>query len=94
MKICSTVCGETREQAVSNALLIAAAPELLQALKLVRGWWEAREENIGEGAGNDLAFRVFVFDRVLAAISKAEERRRHNEQAQRQRRFICQRGRF
>jgi hypothetical protein len=60
---------EASEQAQANARLIAAAPELLAALKVAQTWMETYRRQTGTSEhgiiGNDIAI-------VRAAIAKAE----------------------
>ena len=59
---------ECDTEAASNAALIAAATELLEACKLAYCWINGDDcgANIGE---------IVVLDRLLAAIAKAEEKK-------------------
>lgn len=59
-----------RDESRANALLIAAAPELLEALKSTTLWIE---EYVLPAAGNPQAVQRFI-DKNRAAIAKAESR--------------------
>jgi hypothetical protein len=63
-KFAALTCGETQDEAVANARLIAAAPDMYEALKAVASLkgWDEREPVSATGR------------QVLAAIAKAEGR--------------------
>ena len=56
----------------ANARLIAAAPDLLYALKLARGYVEAMHNNIASAMGHERTVIRPDLDVVDAAIAKAE----------------------
>lgn len=65
----SQFCGpEDEAEAAANAFLIAAAPELLEALKAARSAWLA-EANSGDGVNEE---QEPILAQVDAAIAKAE----------------------
>lgn len=59
-------CPATPED-MANARLIAAAPDLLEALKRLRDWWATEPE---DRDGDEMP--ADVFDGMHAAIAKAE----------------------
>ncbi len=60
----TTIGPERRQQAFDNALLIAAAPELLQSVREILGWYIE---------GGHAVPRIYI-DRANAALAKAEGR--------------------
>ena len=57
------------QEFVANARLIAAAPELLALLKLLRDDWFEPHYGL-----NDIGYAALLRDRIRAAIAKAEGR--------------------
>jgi antitoxin component of MazEF toxin-antitoxin module len=59
-----TVKGQTIAVAMANAKLIAAAPELLESLKIAEAWLNNLRVELRDGGSDDMA-------KIRAAIAKA-----------------------
>ena len=56
-----------------NAQLMASAPEMLEALKTTKSWFQNNVESLGSVRG---AYEIF--DQILFAIAKAERKQNEN----------------
>lgn len=66
------VCGETKEERIANARLIAAAPDMLEALKAAIDCRMVPFTTAAEGGASKYSRQVIVADMIRAAIAKAE----------------------